>query len=241
MLVTLAKFEIKNVIRDKMTLMMLLWPLALGAIGKYLISSGVLEGKAVSVTAMILSLITGFAYGAMSGFSLLDDRDDQVFASIQISPVSLALYVWFKIVFAYVLAVFAGYFMLWIVGAAAMTVLETFLVAALSALQVPIVALLVNAFAKNKVEGFVAMKASGFLMLLPIAGFFFLDAKEWLFAIAPGHWAAKAIQYAMLRPGIAAGMVNMNLDFYQYIIIGALYNLVLMIVTFKIFQRRTNF
>ncbi|HAH96680.1 MAG TPA: hypothetical protein DCL69_07255, partial [Firmicutes bacterium] len=96
----------------------------------------------------------------------------------------MALYVWFKIVFAYVLAVFAGYFMLWIVGAAAMTVLETFLVAALSALQVPIVALLVNAFAKNKVEGFVAMKASGFLMLLPIAGFFFLDAKEWLFAIA---------------------------------------------------------
>jgi fluoroquinolone transport system permease protein len=48
MLVTLAKFEIKNLIRDRMTLVMLLWPLILGAIGKYLISSGVLEGQAVS-------------------------------------------------------------------------------------------------------------------------------------------------------------------------------------------------
>ena len=241
MLVALAKFEIKNVIRDRMTLVMLLWPVALGVIGKYLISSGVLEGQAVSITAMILSLITGFAYGAMSGFSLLDDRDDQVFASIQISPVSLSLYVWFKIIFAYILAVLAGYFMLWIVGAAVMTALEGLLVSALSALQVPIVALLVNAFARNKVEGFVAMKATGFLILLPIAGFFFLDAKEWLFAVAPGHWAAKAMQYAMLRPGIEAGMVNMNLGFYQYVIIGALYNLALIIVTFKIFQRRTDF
>jgi len=241
MLITLAKFEIKNVVRDRMTLVMLLWPVALGVIGKYLISSGFLEGQAVSITAMVLSLITGFAYGAMSGFSLLDDRDDQVFASIQISPISLSLYVWFKIAFAYILAVLAGYFMLWIVKAAAMSVLEGLLVSALLALQVPIVAFLVNAFARNKVEGFVAMKATAFLILLPIAGFFFLDAKEWLFAVAPGHWAAKAMQYAMLRPGIEAGMVNMNLGFYQYIIIGALYNLVLMIVTFKIFQRRTDF
>ncbi|HAH96681.1 MAG TPA: hypothetical protein DCL69_07260, partial [Firmicutes bacterium] len=60
-------------------------------------------------------------------------------------------------------------------------------------------------------------------------------------AIAPGHWAAKAIQYAMLRPGIAAGMVNMNLDFYQYIIIGFLYNFALAIVTFRIFRHRNEF
>lgn len=85
------------------------------------------------------------------------------------------------------------------------------------------------------------MKASAFLMLLPIAGFFFLDAKEWLFAIAPGHWAAKAIQYAILRPGIAAGIVSMNLDFYQYCIIGFLYNLALAAVAFRIFRRKNDF
>lgn len=238
MYTTMAKFELKNLIREKMTMFMFLYPLLLGGIAKYLIETEVVEGQVMALIAIMLSLIAGFAYGAMAGFSLLDDRDDQVLASIQISPIPLALYVWFKVLFTMVLAVLAGFFMIWYIGVFNMTPGEILLVSILSALQVPTVAFLINAFAKNKVEGFVTMKAVGFLLLFPVGSFFFLDAKEWLFAIGPGHWAAKAVQYSISRPLIDAGIVTMNLNFYQYLGIGALYNILVAFAAYRFFERK---
>ncbi|MDW7650949.1 MAG: hypothetical protein SCK29_07570 [Bacillota bacterium] len=240
MISSLIKFEIKNILRESMTMVMLLYPLILGGVGKYVLDAGIVEGQALGVIAMMITLLAGFSYGAMAGFSLLDDKDDQVFASIQISPVSLAFYVWFKIIFVYVLAVIAGFFIIWVTGAIPMSGGEILLVSLLSALQVPIVAFLVNAFAGNKVEGFVAMKATGFLLIFPVGAFFFLDAKEWLFAFAPPHWPAKAVQYALLRPQIEAGLIEMNLNFYQYVGIGVLYNLLLIAATYRLFRKKND-
>lgn len=240
MFITMAKFELKNLIREKMTMFMFFYPLVLGGIAKYLIVIEVVEGQTMAIIAIMLSLIIGFSYGAMAGFSLLDDRDDQVLASIQISPIPLSHYVWFKVLFTAVLAVLAGFFMIWYIGVFNMTAGEILLVSILSALQVPTVAFLINAFAKNKVEGFVTMKAVGFLLLFPVGSFFFLDAKEWLFAIGPGHWAAKAVQYSIYRPMIEAGLVTMNLNFYQYLGIGALYNILVIVAAYRFFERKNN-
>ncbi len=241
MFATMARFEFMNIIRERMTAVMLLWPLVIGGLAKYAIHRGIVEGQAAAVIAMFMTLVAGHIFGAMAGFSLLDDRDDQVFASIQISPVSLRLYIWFKICFVWALAVLAGFLIIWLVGIAGMAIVEVLSVSLLSALQVPIVAFLVNSFAKNKVEGFVTMKASGFLLMFPIGGFFFLDAREWLFALAPAHWAAKAVQYVMLRPLVEAGFVSMNLNFYQYIGLGMLYNLVLIAAVYKFFLKKNEF
>ncbi|MCR3921969.1 MAG: hypothetical protein NUK65_05530 [Firmicutes bacterium] len=240
MLLTLARFELKNLLRDKMTLVMIIYPLLLGGLGKYLINNNLVEGPALSITAMLMAIVSGFAYGAMAGFSLLDDRDDQVFASIQISPISLPFYIGFKVIFAYLLAVLSNFFLIWYMGTIPLSLGNMLLISVLSALQTPIMAFLINAFAHNKVEGFITMKATGLLLLLPIGSFFFLDAKEWLFALAPGHWTAKAVQYILLEAQIDAGLISMNLNFYQYIFIGIAYNLLLVAVTFRIFRKNDN-
>lgn len=219
---------------------MIIYPLVLGGLGKFLIDNNYVEGQALGITAMFVAIITGFAYGAMAGFSLLDDRDDQVFASIQISPISLSYYIWFKVMFAYILATLSSYFIIWFIGIIPLTAAEILLISLLASLQTPITAFLVNAFAHNKVEGFISMKATGFLLLFPAASFFFLDAKEWLFAIAPGHWPAKAVQYALLRPQINAGLIEMNLSFYQYLAIGMAYNVVLVIAAYRFFKNKEH-
>jgi fluoroquinolone transport system permease protein len=223
-----------------MTAVMIIYPLVLGGLGKFLIDNNYVEGQALGITAMFVAIITGFAYGAMAGFSLLDDRDDQVFASIQISPISLSYYIWFKVMFAYILATLSSYFIIWFIGIIPLTAAEILLISLLASLQTPITAFLVNAFAHNKVEGFISMKATGFLLLFPAASFFFLDAKEWLFAIAPGHWPAKAVQYALLRPQINAGLIEMNLSFYQYLAIGMAYNVVLVIAAYRFFKNKEH-
>jgi fluoroquinolone transport system permease protein len=238
MLNTLLKHEFKNLLRERMTLLMMLYPLVIGIIGRILLDRGVIGGEGVGIAAMLFTLFGGFAYGAMAGFSLLDDRDDQVLESIQISPISVHWYIWFKICVAFVLAIIAGFFIIWFSGALALGSGDTLLLATLSALQVPIIAFLINAFAKNKVEGFVAMKGSGFIIIFPVAAYFFLDWKEWLFSFAPAHWLAKAVQYLFLQPGIEAGIVEMNLNFYQYLGIGFAYNLLLVAGAFILFKKR---
>lgn len=238
MLITLLKHEFKNLLRERMTLLMLLYPLLIGVIGRILLDRGVISGEGVGIAAMLFTLFCGFAYGAMGGFSLLDDRDDQVLESIQISPISVHWYIWFKICFAFVLAVIAGFFIIWFSGALEIGSGDTLLLAILSALQVPIIAFFINAFAKNKVEGFVAMKGSGFTIIFPVAAYFFLDWKEWLFSFAPAHWVAKGVQYLFLQSGIEAGVVEMNLNFYQYLGIGFAYNLLLMVGAFTLFKKK---
>jgi len=238
MLLAWSVAEIKNIVRNRMTVFMVFYPLMLGGIGRHLIVNDLVPAEALGIITIFMVVIVGFAYGAMAGFSLLDDRDDQVFASIRISPVSLDLYIWFKVGFAYLLALTGGFFVIWYGGALQLSGRDTFLVAMLSALQTPITAFLVNAFAHNKVEGFVTMKATGFLLLFPAGGFLFLDALEWLFAIAPPHWAAKAVQRAMLEPLIDAGLVSMNLEFHQYIAGGMAYNLVLVALTYLLFRKK---
>ena len=118
------------------------------------------------------------------------------------------------------------------------TLIQILAIALLGSLQAPMNAFLVNAFASNKVEGFVAMKASGFLMFFPILSTLFLDWKAWLFAIAPAFWGAKAVQRELLDSAIQAGMVSMPLSFWGYIGLGFLYNLGLTAFMYTVFKRK---
>ncbi len=237
---TMLLSELRNVLRERMTVLMILMPLVMGGIIRILIDREIAEGDVLGVLAVMCALLAGFMYGALAGVSLLDDRDDQVLLSIGISPYPLWAYIWFKIGFSFVLAVGAGMALIALPGAVPMSAGDMLLVSLASAVQVPIVAFLVNAFASNKVEGFVAMKATGFLLLFPIGGYFFLDAKEWLFAVAPGHWAAKAVQRALMAPLIDAGAVTMNLGLRGYAIIGILYNLILAYGAFRLYQKKNT-
>lgn len=234
----MISYELKNITRERMTAVMLGYPFVLGVIGRLLIHYEVVRGQGVELTAILIALLAGFAFGAMGGFSLLDDRDDQVLTSIQISPVPVQWYIWFKVCFTYVLAVFAGFFMIWFTGAIDLSPPKILLVSALAALQAPFVMFIVNAFSHNKVEGFVTMKATGFLLIFPVASFFFLDRVEWVFAIAPAHWPAKALQYAMMEPLIQAGLAEMNLGFYGYVGLGFGYNLLLAAAAYVIFSKK---
>lgn len=234
----LFKFEFKNLIRDRMTLLIIVYPLIVAGVGKWLLTNETLDAMGIEIMVIILAIISGFLFGASAGFSILDDRDDHVFISIQISPLNVRTYVLFKVIFVYLMSIVSAMFILIFVNASDMSLTTMFTISALSAFQAPIHAFMINAFASNKVEGFVTMKASGFLLIFTIASYFFLDWKEWLFAIAPASWAAKAVQSTLLAPMIDAGMVTMNLPYWGYIGIGFVYNMVLAVLMYRFFRNK---
>jgi fluoroquinolone transport system permease protein len=241
MVATFLKFELKNLLRDEMTRVMLFYPLVLGSLVRLLINRHLLTAHIASVTAVVLVVLAaGFDFGMIAGFSLLDDRDDQVLVSIRISPVSLSLYLWLKVGFAFLMAVGAALATILISGSFAIAPLDMLLVAGLSAMQVPINAFLVNALASNRVEGLAAIKVTGILVLLPVVAWFFLDWKQWLFALVPGFWPAKAMQSLLLEPTAGIGHASLTLGFAGYIGVGFLWCTIATGLTYWLFKKKST-
>jgi fluoroquinolone transport system permease protein len=241
MVATLLKCELKNLLRDEMTRVMLFYPVVLGGLVRLLINRNLLTAQFASVTAVVLVVLAaGFDFGMIAGFSLLDDRDDQVLVSIRISPVSLNLYLWFKVGFAFLMAVGASLATILISGSFAIAPLDMLLVAGLSAMQVPINAFLVSALASNRAEGLAAIKVTGILVLLPVVAWFFLDWKQWFFALVPGFWPAKAMQSLLLAAARGESLAGLPLGFAGYIGVGFLWCLIVTGLTYWLFKKKST-
>ena len=237
MIARLIKFEFKNVIRDRMTLMFLIYPFLVGFIGNAFLTNNQYQENIVQVIVISLSIISGVVFGAMGGFSIMDDRDDHVFTSINISPLNIRFYVWFKVAFVTVLGFFSNFIIYYMIDMKIDLGLYI-LITALASLQIPIHAFIINALAANKVEGFMAMKGSGFLMIFPIVSFFFLDWKQWIFSFAPAFWVFKAFQYELVKPAIDLGLVEMYLNTTGYLVIGFVYNILLTTLLYSVFKKK---
>ena len=183
-------------------------------------------------------IISGFIFGALAGFSLLDDRDDHVFTSISISPMPLKQYIMIKLGFVTALSIVSSIAVVFVAGIEGFEWGLILVVALLSSLQVPLHGLLINSFASNKVEGFVVMKASGFLLIFPIAAFFFVDQVQWVFALAPAFWPAKAIQAQLLQPLIEANLVDLGLNTWGFIGVGFIVMAVYLSLVIQLFRRK---
>lgn len=226
----LIGYEIKNIVRDRLMLILLLYPLLIGGVGRYLLTLDSISLISVELVNVVGIIISGFLFGAIAGFSILDNRDDFVFTSISISPLSLKMFVWTKIVFIYGLSLVSSIVVVLIAGIHSLSWGQVLVLSLLSGLQVPLHALIINAFASNKVEGFVIMKATGFLMIFPVISYLFVDVKQWLFSIAPGFWLVKATQSILLKPQIDAGLLNLGLNYWGFIVFGFIYFVFLIVL-----------
>ena len=214
MILTVIKAELRNMVRDKMYLVFALYPIILGTIGYFLIDY--IEGKveptnlAPEIVAMFLILMSGYIFGALIAFTLLDDKDDLVLMSLKITPISVKSYVIVKLVVAFIF----GFVATLVITLATnflpdATFWHIMLISFVGALQAPGVALIVNSFSSNKVEGFVVMKLSGLILILPVIAFFVMDWQEVFLVFAPGFWPARLIQMARhphRRPRPGAGL-----------------------------------
>jgi fluoroquinolone transport system permease protein len=236
---TFVRFEIKNLLRDDMTRVMLCYPIVLGGLARLLLHRDLLTSQFAAATAVVLVILAaGFDFGMIAGFSLLDDRDDHVLVSIRISPVSADRYVWVKVAFAFLMAVLAGAATILISGILTPPAPETFLVALLAAMQVPINAFLVNVFAHDRAEGLAATKFTGILVFLPVVAWLLTDWKQWILAFVPGFWPTKAIQSQSVASTITTSHTVLPLGFSAFIAVGFLWCFIAAGFTFILFKKR---
>lgn len=263
--VALFRYEIKTILTDPMNLFFLIYPFMMLGITGWLVPvllerTGVDEstpGYGLQLLAIftVVLAIGGFIMGALLGFSLLENKDEQTIKSIAVSPVSVQGYALFKSIYAYLFGVLGNLVMVgglklfasdvysFMVseqlsfGLDRVTSMDILLFSLVSALIVPSIGGIFAAVAKNKIEGFTLMKTSGILFIIPVLAIFdfFADAKQYLLGFAPNFWTTKAFLTLTLSQGNPS-----DLSFAGYLWVGATYMLVLGMLSMQYFIKRSG-
>lgn len=231
--------EWKKWLRDPLMKFMVFYPILFGIIGRYVLpliaeNTGFSIEDFADVIVVILVLLVPHVYGALIGFSILDDRDDHILTSIEVTPLGIHQFLSFRMAVVFALTFIATTYVIWFSNIVDMRLVNILAIAFLVSFITPMTGLFINALAKNKIEGFAVMKGAGMIIVFPIVALFFFDSKELLFSFAPGFWPAKAIS-SLIR-----GEEILLLTYHQYYFLGLAYIVLLNIVVYKIFLTKVK-
>jgi fluoroquinolone transport system permease protein len=156
--------------------------------------------------AYILLLLVPNLVGFVTGFLLLDQRDDRTLYALQVTPLSLNGYLIYRLTMPVILSFLLTLIVLPLSGLVPLN-MPLLLIAAISAAPMaPIFALALAALSQNKVQGFALMKMSGIVLLPPLAAYFIRSDWQLLLGLVPTYWPAKILWAAQdwLAGGSAA-------------------------------------
>lgn len=236
---TYAGYEIRKWLRDPFSRFIITYPVVLAAIIRFAIpfaekQAGRSFAPFYHVILASLALIIPRISGAIVAFSILDDRDDNVLFAVKVAPLTFDFFIGLKMFVVFVFSFLGAMFAVWFAGLASVSLPVLIEISFLSAFGAPLIALLINCFASNKVEGFAGIKGFNGLVVVPIVSLFFFDKKEFLFAFEPGFWPGKAFSSALINPDI------FQLSYSQYYLIGLVYAVTLNVVVYQAFKRKID-
>jgi fluoroquinolone transport system permease protein len=174
-----------------------------------------------------LAVLTPSFAGMITGFLLLDERDDHTLTALLVTPLPLNGYVAYRLGAPLLLGGLMTLLVLPVAGLIALPFGQTVAVVLLAGLIAPLLALFLAAFAENKVVGFALMKSLNGILMLPVLAYFLPGAWQWLGGLAPTFWPLKA--YWLAAEGSAA--------FWPAVVVGTAVNLAAVYLLLRRFQR----
>jgi hypothetical protein len=187
--------DLKNTRRDPTLLLMLWVPLLIWGVIRFGVPQITvwvpeLENYYLALLAFFSLLIAVFP-GFIVSFLLLDEKDNQLFPAINVTPVSLSGFLFTRIVFMVLLGFIFSVCLLFFNGILRVPWSLIVLMALLSALNVPILILLISSIAKNKIEGMTLLKVANVVLFIPAVLFFVSSGWIYLLGIFPAFWVYK--------------------------------------------------
>ena len=235
MLRALGPIDAANVRRDSLLRWMLVMPLLFALLFRgaaelsrdWFAGFGVDLGSYHVLIASCLVLIAPMLYGTVVGFLLLDQRDDRTLTALRVTPLTAGGYLAYRIAIPMILSVVTTPVVLALSGFSDLGLVQQLLVGVAAAPFAPAFALFLAAFARNKVQGFALMKASGVINWPPVIAWFVTGEWQILFGLCPTYWPVKF--YWALDAGTAGA--------WGYMAAGTLYLGVLIVLFHRRFER----
>jgi len=136
-------------------------------------------------------IMTPMLAGIVIGFLLLDQRDDQTLAALQVTPLTLNGYLVYRATMPILLSLAMTLVIFPLAGLVEIGFLPLLIAALAAAPLAPFYALLLAAFAANKVQGFAVTKALGLLLIPPLVAYFVQAEWQLVFGLDPLYWPVK--------------------------------------------------
>lgn len=194
--------DLKNITRDKMLFFILLSPLIMVVPFKIIISVAEkilweqftfsLVSHYPFVMAFIVMLIP-LTLGTLVGFMILEERDQGILAYLSITPLSRIKYLIYKLFSVAVISIMASIFALYVLELVEVKLLVLLPIFLMTALEAPMLALVIGAFADNKVEGFALAKGSGLFFFAPLVGYLLETNWRYLAGVFPTFWVGEVV------------------------------------------------
>jgi fluoroquinolone transport system permease protein len=131
--------------------------------------------------------------GVVIGFLLLDQKDDDTLTALQVTPLSLGNYLAYRIAVPTLLSMVMVLIVFPIAGLVKLGILPLLVSAVCAAPTAPMLALFYATFARNKVQGFAIMKATGIVVYPALFAYFLPPGWQLLFGVMPTFWPLKLV------------------------------------------------
>ncbi|MBD3274298.1 MAG: hypothetical protein GF372_03250 [Candidatus Marinimicrobia bacterium] len=219
-LFALISADARNIRRDSMMMLILAAPVIFILLLRYAIPwlAGTIQQELAfdltphyEIIFIFFSLLLPMLFGMITGFILLDEQDEHIFTFISVTPLSKTGYLLQKLTISTTIIFIVTLVFAVINGLTSVPFWRFTPIALLMALEAPIMALFLVAFAENKVEGIALSKVSGLFLFAPLAGYFVHSPLQYLAGISPTFWiwesyAAAVEGSALLVLNLAAGV-----------------------------------
>lgn len=235
----LPRADVRNIYRDGVLLMVLFAPVLIILVARYLVPlaanlildrTGFQLAEHYSLIIGFMVLLTPMMFGIITGFLILEERDEEIITYLSVTPLSRSGYIAYRLTAPVLASFLVSFLFLGITGLTPFKPLPAMMVALTVSLEAPIMALFLAAFANNKVEGMALSKAFGIMFLAPFAAYFIRSGWEYLAGIFPTFWITKSF-LAIYRP---------QGNFWLFIAIGLASHTLFIMMLLKRFLRRAT-
>lgn len=177
---------------------------------------------------MMMANLIPLVFGFITAFLIIDERDENLLTVLRVMPISRSSYLIYRMLLMTLFAfIYVALFPI-LTGLVEIPFLLYLPVAVLFALFVPVIALIINVLASNKVQGFAVMKTLGGVFLLPLFAFFIAGNLKYVFGLLPNFWT-----FMSLDKALTTGAHD-----FLHLGIGFVVNLALIVVLFHIFNKK---
>ncbi|MNC29962.1 Fluoroquinolones export permease protein/MT2760 [compost metagenome] len=192
--------DLKQIYRDPMLIICLAGPLALVLalrFGVPAVSDLLLHNLGFELSPyyeLIMSfalLLVPLILGCMAGFMILDERDENMIQYFAVTPLTKNGYLAYRLGFVVILTVIDSLLLFAFSGLTPLRLGNTLLLMPMLALEAPVFALFLTAFASNKIEGLALSKGASILVLTPLIVFFVHSPWQYLGGIIPCFWPVR--------------------------------------------------
>lgn len=229
--------DFKNVAREPMVLMMIIGPILFSIFIRYFVPylaktfSGYFDlPPYYDLISSYILLMGPLLMGMVTGFLLLDERDEHTWIGVIVTPLGKKNYIFYKTLMPTLISFI--YIMITVkLGSLVQTSLIHIIpIAIMAALEAPIIALYLCIFAGNKVEGLALSKSLGIFMLAPLLQYF--TASKWAMVAwaVPFYWPVQA--FLTVHHGLPQYWLNLGL--------GIIIHGVLLTILVVLFDKKIN-